>query len=60
MITKKEIQFIKDLQSRQIRNDLGMFIAEGPNLVNDLLQRGNKYYKIYTTVNYSFYTIYHQ
>lgn len=54
MITKKEIQFIKDLQSRQIRNDLGMFIAEGPNLVNDLLQRGNKYYKIYSTVNYSF------
>ncbi|HCM30053.1 MAG TPA: RNA methyltransferase, partial [Bacteroidales bacterium] len=29
MITKKEIQFIKDLQSKQIRNDLGMFIAEG-------------------------------
>lgn len=54
MITKKEIQFIKDLQLRQIRNDLEMFIAEGPNLVNDLLKRGNKYYKIYTTIDYSF------
>jgi TrmH family RNA methyltransferase len=54
MITKKEIQFIKDLQSKQIRNDLGMFIAEGPNLVNDLLQRGIKYYKIYSTIDYPF------
>ena len=54
MITKKEILFIKELQSKEIRNDLGMFIAEGPNLVNDLLQRGIKYYKIYSTIDYPF------
>lgn len=54
MITKKEIQFIKDLQSKQIRNDLGMFIAEGPTIVNDLLKRGIEYYKIYSTVDYPF------
>jgi len=54
MITKKEILFIKELQSKEIRNDLGMFIAEGPNLVNDLLQRGIEYYKIYSTIDYPF------
>ena len=54
MITKKEIQFIKDLQSKQIRNDLGMFIAEGPTIVNDLLKRGIEYYKIYSTIDYPF------
>lgn len=54
MLTKKEIQFVKELQLRKNRNEHGMFIAEGPNLVNDLLKRGNKYYKIYTTIDYSF------
>ena len=54
MITKKEILFIKELQSKEIRNDLGMFIAEGPTIVNDLLKRGIEYYKIYSTVDYHF------
>ncbi|HRS70101.1 MAG TPA: TrmH family RNA methyltransferase [Bacteroidales bacterium] len=54
MITKKEILFIKELQSKEIRNDLGMFIAEGPTIVNDLLKRGIEYYKIYSTVDYPF------
>jgi TrmH family RNA methyltransferase len=54
MITKKEILFIKELQSKEIRNDLGMFIAEGPTIVNDLLKRGIEYYKIYSTIDYPF------
>ena len=54
MITKKEILFIKELQSKEIRNDVGMFIAEGPTIVNDLLKRGIEYYKIYSTVDYPF------
>ncbi len=54
MITKKEILFIKELQSKEIRNDVGMFIAEGPTIVNDLLKRGIEYYKIYSTIDYPF------
>jgi TrmH family RNA methyltransferase len=54
MLTKKEILFVKDLHMRKIRNEHMMFIAEGPNLVNDLLRRGIKYYKIFSTKEYSF------
>ncbi|HHW59724.1 MAG: TrmH family RNA methyltransferase [Bacteroidales bacterium] len=54
MITKKEIISIKKLDNKKERYEKGLFIAEGPLLVADLIKRGAKHYKIFTTTKYDF------
>lgn len=36
-ITKAQMQFIRSLQSRKTRDELGLFVAEGPKVVAELL-----------------------
>lgn len=36
-ITKSQLQFVRSLQSRKVRDQLGLFIAEGPKVIAELL-----------------------
>ncbi len=40
MISKSKIKFIRSLETKKGREKTGLFIAEGPKIVNDLLQEG--------------------
>lgn len=39
--TKRQIQFVRSLQSRKSRDDQGLFVAEGPKVVAELLAAQN-------------------
>lgn len=38
MATKTQIQFVRSLQSRKLRDERGLFVAEGPKVVDELLE----------------------
>lgn len=37
MVSKSQIQFVRSLQSRKVRHERGVFVAEGPKVVGELL-----------------------
>ncbi len=39
MLTKSSIKYIQSLQHKKFRDELGEFIAEGPKIVNELLEQ---------------------
>jgi TrmH family RNA methyltransferase len=41
MATKSQIQFVRALQSRKTRDELGLFLTEGPKVVDELLHAPN-------------------
>ena len=51
MISKNEIKYIQSLYHKKNRDAENVFIAEGPKLINDLLQTNSKFRKIYATEN---------
>jgi TrmH family RNA methyltransferase len=49
MVGKSQIKFIKSLQQKKYRNQNGMFVVEGINTVQELLDSNFEPYKIYST-----------
>jgi RNA methyltransferase, TrmH family len=49
MLSKVQINFIKQLHSAKKRKETGLFIAEGEKLVNDFLQNGLEVHSFFTT-----------
>ena len=49
MISKNQIKFIKSLELKKNRKREGLFVAEGPKVVGDLLRAGFPPYSIFTT-----------
>jgi TrmH family RNA methyltransferase len=41
MLTKSEVKYIQSLQQKKFRDELGLFVAEGPKLVRELLVSGH-------------------
>lgn len=49
MISKNELKYIQSLYHKKVRNEEGVFVAEGVKLVNELLQSNIPVKKIYAT-----------
>lgn len=49
MLTKNTIKYIKSLTAKKFREEFGVFIAEGPKLVSDIIQSTLKTENIYAT-----------
>ena len=41
MLTKAQAKYIQNLGHKKLRDDENVFVAEGPKLVQELLQSGN-------------------
>ena len=52
MITKNQIKLIRQLEQKKFRRREGLFVAEGPKVVDDLIKRW-KPEAVYATENYS-------
>lgn len=53
MISKSQIKLITSLQQKKYRNQNGLFLAEGPKIIKDLLQSGEKIHSLYSVVDAS-------
>ncbi|MDQ2752845.1 MAG: RNA methyltransferase [Bacteroidota bacterium] len=51
MLSKKEVKYIQSLSDKKNRDEEGVFIAEGPKLLDELLAAGLKAKTIYSTEN---------
>lgn len=40
MLTKSQVKYIQSLNEKKYRNDAGVFVAEGPKIINELLAAG--------------------
>lgn len=49
MISKNQIKFVHQLEQKKYRRKEGLFVAEGPKVVGDLLQAGFKTHEIFAT-----------
>ena len=49
MISKNQIKFVKQLEMKKHRQREGLFVAEGPKVVGDLLAAGFEPHTIYAT-----------
>jgi len=49
MISKNQIKFVKQLEMKKYRQREGLFVAEGPKVVGDLLAAGFEPHAIYAT-----------
>ncbi len=47
MLSKNQIKHIRSLHQKKFRNELGLFIAEGPKLTEELLQSGYRVKEVY-------------
>ncbi|MBP5497218.1 MAG: hypothetical protein J6X98_08645 [Bacteroidales bacterium] len=52
MISKNQIKFIKSLELKKNRKREGLFVAEGPKVVGDLLRAGFVPHSIFATEPY--------
>jgi len=52
MLTKAEINFIKSLQNKQQRDKHKLFVAQGPKVVNELLNTSCKLHSLFATKDY--------
>lgn len=52
MISKNTIKFIKSLEQKKYRKQSGLYVAEGPKVVGDLLRCGHIATEIFATGNY--------
>ena len=51
MISKNQIKFIRSLELKKNRRHEGLFVAEGPKVVGDLLRAGFLPHSIYSTTH---------
>ncbi len=49
MLSKNQIKLIKSLETKKYRKREGLFVAEGPKVVGDLLRAGYQPHSIYST-----------
>jgi TrmH family RNA methyltransferase len=49
MISKNQIKFVRQLEQKKYRRKEGLFVAEGPKVVGDLLRAGFNAQEIYAT-----------
>jgi TrmH family RNA methyltransferase len=49
MISKNQIKFVRQLEQKKYRKKEGLFVAEGPKVVDDLLRAGFKAHTIFAT-----------
>ena len=49
LVSKSQIKLITSLQQKKYRNKLGLFVAEGPKVINELLTAGLKLHSLYST-----------
>jgi hypothetical protein len=49
MLTKNQIKLVRSLEQKKNRKRDGLFVAEGPKVVEDLLRGGYRPYAIYST-----------
>lgn len=49
MISKSEIKLITSLKQKKYRTSTGLFVAEGPKVIRELMQEGMKLHSLYTT-----------
>jgi TrmH family RNA methyltransferase len=49
MISKNQIKFVRQLEQKKSRKAEGLFVAEGPKVVGDLLRAGFKAHTIFAT-----------
>ena len=49
MISKNQIKFVRQLEQKKYRKKEGLFVAEGPKVVGDLLRAGFKAHTIFAT-----------
>ena len=54
MISKNQIKFIKSLENKKVRYREGLFIAEGPKVVGDLLAEGFKPHTLVAVEGWSY------
>jgi TrmH family RNA methyltransferase len=41
MLVKSQVKYIQSLSQKKLRDEEGVFVAEGPKIINELLQAGN-------------------
>jgi len=49
LVSKSQIKLITSLQQKKYRNNLGLFIAEGPKVINELLSSGIELDSLFST-----------
>ena len=49
LVSKSQIKLITSLQQKKYRNKLGLFIAEGPKVINELLTAGLSLHSLFST-----------
>ena len=49
LVSKSQIKLITSLQQKKYRNKLGLFVAEGPKLINELLKAGISLHSLFST-----------
>ena len=52
MLSKNEIKLIKQLEQKKHRTSQGLFVAEGPKVVGDLMRCGYRPQALYATADY--------
>lgn len=51
LVSKSQIKLITSLQQKKYRNKLGLFVAEGPKVINELLAAKLHLHSLFTTVD---------
>lgn len=54
LVSKSQIKLITSLQQKKYRNKLGLFIAEGPKVINELLTAGLSLHSLFSTQEHLF------
>ncbi len=54
LVSKSQIKLITSLQQKKYRNKLGLFVAEGPKVINELLSAGISLHSLLTTQTHLF------
>jgi RNA methyltransferase, TrmH family len=49
MITKLQVKYIQSLGQKKIRDEEGVFIAEGPKIINEMLAQGTTVQQLFAT-----------
>ena len=51
LVSKTQIKLITSLQQKKYRNKLGLFVAEGPKVINELITAKLQLHSLYSTVD---------
>ncbi len=50
LVSKSQIKLISSLQQKKYRNKWGLFVAEGPKVIKELIVAGLKIHSVYSTI----------